>query len=154
KALQTPITESFKELPLEGVLSTFEKRYGITLNVDKAGLDQAQLTMESPVSVNVKEKTLRSTLKNMLGNVGLTFAIVNGELRLTTPGLASKITTVRAYYIGDLLSSGNGFTMGPFASQVQSVQSLAALISMIEGMDPAAWQSGGGPGTIVFDPIR
>lgn len=153
KALQTPITETFKALPLEGVIETFEKRYGVSINVDRQGLEAAGLTMESPVSINVREKSLRSTLKNMLGDVGLTYAIVNGELRVTTPELASKITAVRPYYIGDLIA-GLNFNLDPYTSQVQMVQSVASLIKMIEGIDPAAWQSGGGPGLITFNPVQ
>jgi hypothetical protein len=153
KALQSPITTTIKAQPLEAVLNEFEKRYGININIDPTALEATGLNRESPVSANVKEKPLRSTLKNMLGDIGLTYIIRNGELRVTTPELASKDMVTKAYYIGDLVQ-GTGFTLNPFVNQLQAIQSIAAMIKMIESIEPASWASGGGAGVITFDPVR
>jgi hypothetical protein len=155
KALSTPVTfkEPIKDQPIQAVLTEIEQRYGITIDLDKRGLDQAQLTPESPVSATARGQTLRSVLKNMLGNAGLTFTIRKGELHVTTPQLAAEDMVVRAYPIGDLLQTA-GQTPNFYLNQIQALQSLNALINTIQGIDPQSWESGGGKGTIFFDPAR
>jgi hypothetical protein len=153
KALQTPISTTIKAQPLEAVLNEFEKRHGIQINIDPAALEAAGLNRESPVSLNAREKPLRSSLKNMLGDIGLTYIIRNGELRVTTPQLASQDMVTKVYYIGDLVQ-GTNFALGPLVNQLQAIQSIAAMIKMIESIEPASWQSGGGAGVITFDPSR
>lgn len=153
KALQTPITLSFKDQPIQAILEEFEKKYGISIEVDKRGLDQAQLNYDTPVSINARGQSLRSVLKKMLGDVGLTFTIRKEGLRVTTPELAASDMVVRAYYIGDLLQVA-GFSGDPFANQIQGLQTIASLIDTIQGIDPQSWESGGGKGTITFNPTQ
>ncbi len=151
KALNTPVTTQFKDQPIQNVLEEFEKRYGITIELDKLGLEQAQLNSESPVSVNARGQTLRSVLKNMLGNAGLTFTVRKEGLRVTTPERAAADMVIRAYPIGDLLQVA-GQTQNFYLNQIQALQSLNSLIATIESMDPQSWESGGGRGTIKFVP--
>jgi len=152
RALNKPVTLKVEGQPIQAVLEEFEKRFGITINLDKLGLDQAQLTSESPVSVNAKGQTLRSVLKKMLGDVGLTYTIRAEGLRVTTPTLAANDMVIRAYYIGDLLGVA-GMQPGGFGgTQLAMVQNVASLINMIQGIDPGSWQSGGGLGQVHFEP--
>jgi hypothetical protein len=154
KVLSTPIKEmQLKDQPIGPVLEEIEKKYGISIDLDKRGLDQAQLTPESPVSINARGQTLRSVLKTMLGNAGLTFTIRQEGLRVTTPQLAAEDMVTRVYPIGDLLQTA-GQTPNFYLNQLQALQSLNSLINTIQGMDPQSWESGGGKGTIIFDPSR
>jgi hypothetical protein len=151
RALETVIPSvEIKAQPLQAVLEGFEKQQGIKINVDPKALEDSGLNVESTLSIKAERRSLSSVLKTKLGNVGLTYVIVNGELRVTTPAIASTIMSTRSYFIGDLVEGvGFGLTVG---SRIETALSIAALIKMIESIEPASWQSGGGPGTIVFNP--
>jgi hypothetical protein len=151
KTLDKVVTMEFKGQPLEGVLTEIEKQHGLSLDINKAMLAEKLLNMESPVSVNATRKSLRSVLKNMLGDLGLTYVIQNGDLKVMTPEAASNLMTTRVYYIGDL-TEGIRYGLDPFRSQVQALESIAGLINMIQSIEPASWQSGGGGGEIKFNP--
>lgn len=153
KALNRTVTMDFKGQPLQTVIEELEKRYDIKIDIQKLGLDQAGLTEESPVSIKVREVSLRSALKKMLGDVGLTYSIRDAKLKVTTPQLAAQDHVIRAYYIGDLLQVTN-MTFDPFFNQAQFIQNIASMIAMIQSIDPTSWEANGGTGTIVFDPIR
>jgi hypothetical protein len=153
QALQTPVTLSIKERPLAEVMAGFEKQKGILINLDRAALETAGVTENSPVSVRAQGRSLHWVLKQMLGDIGLTFIIRNGELRVTIPELASKEWVTRVYYVTDL-AEGVGFRIDPETSQVQRVQDIAALLNRIQSIDPTSWESGGGNGRVLFDPVR
>jgi len=151
KALNTPITTTIKEQPLQGVIQYLEKTMGLQFEVDKAALDQLQITYETPVSGTANGISTRGFLKNLFGRIGLTYVIRNGKIIVTTPDRAAQMLVVKTYYVGDLLSLPN-FTLGPLDNQLQMVQNVAALIAFIQSIEPASWQPTG-PGTIIFNPV-
>lgn len=153
KALNTLITTEFKGQPLQGVLDEFKKRYDIAINLDGPALEQAGVTGETPVNLNARQVTLRGSLKRMLGDVGLTMVIRNGEVLVTTPQRASTMLVTKAYYVGDLLTLTNQ-TWDPAFNQLQAAQTIWSLMQTIQGLEPTSWESGGGPGKITFDPVR
>jgi hypothetical protein len=153
KALSSSVTVSFKDQPLQAVIAEFERRHGIAIDVDRAALAAAGLNMQTPASVNAREQSLRALLKKMLGELGMTFIIQNGELTVTTPERANQMFLTRAYYLGDL-AAGTGFTLEPFTTPIQAVQTIAALIYRIQSIEPTSWEFAGGPGLVGFDPLR
>jgi len=153
KILSTRITTTVKEKPLSGVLEYFEKTLGLPMVIDRPALDAAQINYETMVTLDVRDTTVRTALKQMLGSVGLTYVIRDQAVFITTPEKASTMMVARAYYIGDLLATTD-FQFGPIANQLQLVQNVAALIAFIQSIEPTTWRDGGGQGTIGFDPIR
>ncbi|MBI1915502.1 MAG: STN domain-containing protein [Planctomycetes bacterium] len=155
KILNTRITTTIKDKPLTGVLEYFEKTLGLPLTIDKPALDAAQINYETNVSLDVRDTTVRSALKQMLANVNppLTFIIRKEQVIITTPEKAAQETVVRTYYIGDLLAVNN-FAFDPVFNELQMAQNIVALISQIQSIEPSSWREGGGAGTITFDPIR
>lgn len=156
KALQTPITEEFKGQALRGVLDAFETRYGIKFNVDKSALDQLMITDDTQVGIRAKGTSLRTVLKQMLGEIGLTYIIRNGGLYVTTPENASKLMITKTYYVGDLLATFNS-PLDPYGQDpLVALQNLQALINQIQSIEPQTWQNadglGGGGGTVTFHP--
>jgi len=154
RALQTAITEEFKDQPLRGVLDAFEKRYGVRFNVDRSALDQLMITDDAMVKVKARNTSLRTVVKQMLAYVGLTYVIVKGELLVTTPEKAAARMIVRTYYIGDLLNTFNQ-PFDPFGqNQLAAIQTLASIVEMIKGIEPQTWadNNGGTGGTITFNP--
>ena len=151
KALNTPITTTIKDKPLQGVIDYLEKTTGLHFEMDKAALDQLMLNYESPVSGTANNISMRGFLKKLFGDLGLTYVIRSGKLIVTTPDRAAQMMVVKTYYIGDLTNLPN-FAFGPVYNQLQMVQNVASLIAFIQSIDPASWQPTG-PGTIVFNPL-
>src|SRR5438874_1679012 len=75
---------TIKEQPLRAVLTAFEKRHGITIHLDADLLRGAGIGPNSPVTLRKGGVSVRSALKQMLGDVGLTYVIIKGELWVRT----------------------------------------------------------------------
>ena len=151
KALNTPITTSFKDKPLQGVIEYLEKTMGLQFEVEKAALDQLMLTYETPVSGKANNISTRGFLKKLFGDVGLTYVIRDGKIIVTTPDRAAQMLVLKTYYVGDLISLPN-FAFGPIENQLQLVQNVAALVAFIQSIEPSSWRPTG-PGTIFFNPL-
>ena len=85
KALNTPITTTIKDKPLQGVIEYLEKTTGLHFEMDKAALDQLMLNYESLVSGTANNISMRGFLKKFFGDIGLTYVIRSGKLIVTTP---------------------------------------------------------------------
>ena len=151
KALNTPITTTIKDKPLQGVIEYLEKTMGIQIEVDKAALDQLMLNYESAVSGKANNISMRGFLKQLFGSINMTYVIRNGKILVTTPDRAAQMLVVKTYYVGDLISLPN-FAFGPVYNQLQMVQNVASLIAFIQGIEPTSWAPTG-PGTIFFNPM-
>ncbi len=89
--LNGPIPLHFKKTPLEEVLKFIKKSTqgpndgGLAIYVDPIGLQEAEKTMSSPVSVDSKEKEpLRESLTRLLKSLGLAYEVKNGLLMITS----------------------------------------------------------------------
>ncbi len=151
KALNTPITATFKDQPLERAIEYFEKTVGLRMTLDSAALQAAAINMETPVSLDAKGVTTRTALKKVLGGAGLTFVIRDATAVVTTPERASQMLVKRSYYVGDLVGLFD-LRFDPVFNQLQMAQTVAALIDFIQSVEPGSWRSGGGPGSIGFVP--
>ena len=89
--LNDPIPLHFKKTPLEDVLQYIKKSTqgpndsGLRIYVDPVGLQEAEKTMSSPVSMDSKEKEpLRESLTRLLKPLGLAYNVKNGLLSITS----------------------------------------------------------------------
>ena len=78
------------ETPLEQVIADIAKATpgpndpGLPIDVDPAGLEAAEKTMTSPIRLaGMKGIPLRTTLRLLLGQLGLGYFVENGRLRIT-----------------------------------------------------------------------
>ena len=92
------------ETPLEDVLKYIKSATqgpndtGIPIYVDPAGLNEAEKTMTSPVTLNVEGLPLKLTLRLVVNQLGLTYAVRDGLLTITkeswqTPSARSGTVT-------------------------------------------------------------
>jgi hypothetical protein len=88
--LEVPISMSFaNETPLEDVLKYIENATqgpndsGIPIYVDPVGLQEAEKSMASTVSLDLEGVPLRLSLRLMLRQLGLTFYVRDGLLTIT-----------------------------------------------------------------------
>jgi hypothetical protein len=145
RSLNSSMTVRLKNAPFNGVIDYLQTKTGLNFVIDPAALKEADVSSESPVSIDVKDVSVRTILHKVLGDVGLTYVIRNEAIMVVTPGMAKRMMVTRTYYIRDLLPNDWGFF-----SAVQAAQ----LIDMIQStVEPQSWKANGGDGTIVYDPI-
>jgi hypothetical protein len=97
--------------------------------------------------------TVRTALKKILGDKGLTYIIKEGNIQVMTPKKASEYTVVRTYTISDLVTPDPRLNFfNPYMAQFQKIQAGNQIVALIQNtIEPSYWQPNG-PGTIIFEP--
>src|SRR5215218_8713095 len=96
------------ETPLEDVLkyiksaTTGANDNGIPIYVDPVGLQEAEKTMTSPVTLDLEGVPLKTTLRLMLKQLGLTYSVKDGLLTITAENSEDQPTEIRVYPVADL----------------------------------------------------
>lgn len=157
QALQTPITVNFKEEKFQEVLEYLSTLLGQPILVAKTDLNDASISYETAVTLNVKGVTARTVLRKILGEFGMTYVIKDEVIQIVPLSKAREMMVVRTYYIGDLLGNRGGpgdpltNIYGPGIGGLAAMQNLASIVEMIQtSVDPASWQSNNGPGALYF----
>jgi hypothetical protein len=78
--------------PLEDVLdyvaqitANEDRKNGIPIYVDPKGLEELEQTMQSPIQLNLEGVPLRTTLWLVLRQLGLSYAVIDGVVVISTP---------------------------------------------------------------------
>ncbi len=107
--LEEPITMTFpNETPFEEVLkyirgATVTKDGGsLPIYVDPVGLQEADRTMSSTVSIDLEGVPLKTTLRLILKQLGLTYTVNEGLVTITSESSADTPMTTRVYPVADL----------------------------------------------------
>ena len=152
--LEKRIDMSFpKETPLEDVLkyvraSTQSPAYpeGIPIYVDPVGLQEAETTTSSPVAINLTQVPLRTSLKLVLGQLGLAYVVRDGLLHITSATSEDLPPEGnlhdRGGFGGDMagmggMGGGGGFGGGMGMSLEQAQASGAAVLNRAAASDQA-----------------
>ena len=140
RALNSTISLQLNNQRLQDVIEYIQDRTDQSIVLDKTAMDDAGVTYDTPVTVNLKGVTLRTALQKVFRDLGLTYVIKDEVIQVVTPAQASQIMRTQVYYVGDLVS--NAFQA-------------AALIDLIQStVAPQSWVVNGGTGTIAYDPVR
>jgi hypothetical protein len=127
KALEQPVPMYFPgETPLEEVLKWIqaqavglEGRSLLPIYVDPVGLNEAEKTMTSPVSINLDGVPLKTSLELALKQLGLTYRITEGVLLIDSiaSGEAMPVHDDPFLIVGNcflaLIAAGLGGLLGP-----------------------------------------
>ena len=96
------------ETPLEDVLKYIKSATqgpndtGIPIYVDPVGLQEAEKTMTSPVTLDLEGVPLKTTLRLLLKQLGLTYTVKDGLLTITSESSEDQPTEIRVYPVADL----------------------------------------------------
>ncbi len=124
--LKEPVSMPFpNDTPLEEVLEYVKNATkgpndnGIPIYVDPIGLNEADKTMASTVTLNLEGVPLKTTLKLLLKQLGLVYTVKDGLLTITYENSEDTPTEIRVYPVADLsiiplslLMGGGGGGMG------------------------------------------
>jgi hypothetical protein len=107
--LEQPIPMAFPdETPLGEVLKYIKAMTqgpggdGIPIYVDPVGLNEASRTLQSPVTLDLEGVPLKTTLRLLLKQLGLTYTVKDGLLTITAESSDNQPTEVRVYPVADL----------------------------------------------------
>jgi hypothetical protein len=151
RALNTPITIKFKDSRFEEVIEYLKTITNQPILLDQAALDEAKLNYDTPITVNVREVAMRTLLRKILGDFGLTYVIKGETIQVTSTVKARETMVTRTYNVRDLVDPGNTVMWGAGINAVQAAQNVNAIIDLIQtSVDPESWKKNGGQGTIVF----
>src|SRR6185295_19316554 len=154
KTLNSVMSVDYDNDKLKSVVNHLQDKTGLTILVDPASLTDLNIDYEDPVSFKVDKASVRTILKKVFGDKGLTYIIKEGSIHVMTPENASKYTIIRTYAVADLVEGDPRLAMqfGPFIAQAQMQQNALQLINLIQQViEPAYWQPTG-PGSIIFYP--
>jgi hypothetical protein len=148
KALNSVLTVPFEKTPLREAIDYLSEKTGLTILLDDASLRDAMVEKDDPVSFPKKKVQVRTILRKILADHGLTYVILEGTLSVVTPQKARDLMVVRTYPVGDLVNPIQGG--GPWVNYVWSVQNAQMLIDQIKSsVDPTIWEQGA---TISYNP--
>jgi len=151
KTLNSVMSVDYNNEKFKLVINHLQDKTGLTLILDEASARDLNIDYDDPISFKVQKASVRTILKKVLGDKGLTYIIKEGNIQVMTPKRASEHTVVRSYPVDDLVAP-NQFAMffGPFAQYAQMQQNAQQLINLIQStVEPASWQPNG-PGSITF----
>jgi hypothetical protein len=130
---------------------------GQPILLTKSDVNDAGVSYETPVTLAAKNVTVRTILRKVLGELGLTYVVKDQAIQVVSALKARDMMVTHAYYIGDLLGTRGGpgdpltYIFGPGIGQIQMVQNIASIMAMLQtSVEPQSWQAGGGPGAIYF----
>lgn len=147
-ALNSPTVIEFIETPLEDVVDYLIEQHGIDIKIDRKAFDDIGMPTDIPITANLNNVSLRLALGGVLSDRGLTYAIANGVLVITTPEEAeTSLLATRTYPIADLVltSSHDG---GEFADYELLIEMIVSTVA------PQSWAQVGGPGDIAPLPFK
>src|SRR5262245_43020307 len=104
--LQSPLRGKglhFTDYALESVIGIIQEEYGIPIKLDTAALDDLGVQPDQPVTNSLSNISLRSALRLMLKELGLTYIIEDEVLLITTPDEAESHLKVCVYDVRDLV---------------------------------------------------
>lgn len=98
-----PTGLDFTEEPLENVVNFLQEEYRLPIQLDLPALEHVGLTGDEPVTINVREISLRSALQLALGQKGLAYVVRDGYLLITSRDKADHELQTVVYNVADLI---------------------------------------------------
>jgi hypothetical protein len=148
KALNSVMSIDFSNAPFREVIDYLSERTGQAIILDDGSLREAMVEKDDPVTFKAKKIQVRTILRKILADRGLTYVIREGTIQVVTPQKARDYMIVRTYPVGDLVTPIQ--PVGPFVNFVWQQQNAQMLIDQIKGaVDPTIWEQGA---TIRYNP--
>ena len=141
KVLSSPTQMEFADTPLQDVVDYLKDYHKIEVQLDKKALSDVGLKSDTPITKSLKGISLRSALRLLLKDHGLTYTIQDEVLLITTPEEAENHLQTIIYPVGDLVVPPN--------STAETEADFDSLIDVIKTtIKSTFWDDTGGVGSI------
>jgi hypothetical protein len=170
KALSRPSDLDVHNQPLKDVIASIQQMAKVPVILLVKKLEEAAINLETPVTFDVKGISLKSALRLMLGELGLTYVIEDEVVQITTPEDAGSRLHIRVYDCRELLTMPGTKNVAPkVAGSLEAVPNGVApgtvpgagggqrkpmppdnLVQVVtSSVDPDSWDDVGGPGNAI-----
>lgn len=109
-ALAKPIDLEFSDTPLKEVAKVIAEKAKINVLLATKKLEDAAIDLDTPVTTSLRGISLRSALKLLLSDLGLTYVIRDECLLISTPEDASSQLVICIYDCREILAMRNPVT--------------------------------------------
>jgi hypothetical protein len=151
KTLNSTMSVNYDGDEFKAVINHLQDRTGLGIIIDEASIRDLNIDYADKVSFKVEKASVRTILKKVLGDKGLTYIIKEGNIQVMTPKRASEYAVVRSYPIGDLITPVQANAMfNPFMQQFQKQQNAQQVINLIVFMTGQDYWQPNGPGSISY----
>jgi hypothetical protein len=143
--LMEPLKSSgleFTDEPLVNVVNFLQDEYDIPIQLDAPAFEDAGMTTDEPLHVNLRNVSLKSALRLMLKTKTLTYVFRDEVLLITTPEEAESELVACVYDVRDLIGAN---------AREQELHALADVI--VSCVATESWAKSGG-GEAQIKPIR
>lgn len=130
-ALDSKTTQTFIQTPLSEALQTLSDTHDVPIVIDRRGLEEIGLAGDEPVTLDLRNVTLRSFLRLMLRDLELTYLVKDEVMQITTISAAESNLVIEMYVLPKNLAE-------------KSDQVIKVLTSTVV---PETWETLGGPST-------
>jgi hypothetical protein len=138
--LRKPTTMEFIDTPLKDVCEYLCDYHPVDIVLDRKALDDAGVAADTPITMNVRDLPLDSSLNVLLAPLSLTWTIHNDVLWITTSEAASNLLISQRYNVEDLAEyRDKGGVWEDYDSLTEAITS---------SISPASWDSVGGPSSV------
>jgi hypothetical protein len=140
-ALRSPTQLEFIDTPLADVLQFLQDYHKITVRMDKPALENADVRGDTPVTRNLKDSSLESSLGLMLKEPKLTYDVGDGVLWITTVEGTKDQVVIRLYSVDEIVETRK-------VGEVNELQCDGLIRTITATIAPGSWHTAGGHGTI------
>ncbi len=108
KALSQKDAFKFADVSLSGFVSMLREKYGMNVVIDYRALREKEIDPDSPVSIKLKNVTVRSALELAIRPLGLSWTIYCEAIVISTPAAIQGMQFTKVYDITDLATDSDG----------------------------------------------
>jgi type II secretory pathway component GspD/PulD (secretin) len=150
RQLDQPVEVHFDDVPLGEAIAVLSKKSGVPMVFDQWAVNDEGISFDTPVKLSSFSTPLRKALDRLCQPLGLTWLRQDEMLLITTETAAGQRLEVRVYDVSDLhkLEVAEQRLLEPDLLEEQLSRDYHALIDLITGSIPGAWDHTGGPGSI------
>ena len=142
KALDSPTHMDYVDCPLADVLNDLQQQHKIWICIDHKALEDAGIGTDTQITRTLDGIPLRSALKLLLRDLGLTFVYADEVLLITTPDEANNRLETVVYDVADLVQyrDEKGQLWDGYDMLIDAITS---------SIQPTTWDEVGGSGSVV-----
>jgi hypothetical protein len=141
KALSQKDAFEFADVRLGNFVSVLREKYGMNVVIDQRALKEKEIDPESPVSLELKDVSVRSALELAIRPLGLSWTIYCEAIVISTPGAIQGMQFTKVYDVTDLAAVD-----GEQGKTGEDLESLVELFTST--VAPESWDAAGGRGTM------
>jgi len=142
KMLNSTMSIDFTNARFKEVIEYLQERTEMPIILDEGSLRDAGVQYDDPVTFKAPKVQVRTILRKVLGDRGLSYFVKEGAIQVVTIQQARETMVVRTYPVGELINVNPAF--GPFMGRAIMYQQVQQLINTVQAsMDPTIWQQGG-----------